>query len=295
MPKLIANTTPIRTFEAVGWSTKTAVAVFPNKRRMVTGSEDHTLRLWDLETGVVLKKMEGHGGRVLALAVSQDGQIIASGDFNGEIIAWHGETGESLTQPIKAHHKYIFSVDFSPDGAVLATASDDITLRLWDLETGVQVGHPWEGHTNEINAIAMHPSGTLVASASADNNVRLWRLSDQRTVAIFKHSSLLTSVTFSADGKHIFSGGLFEKTSVWQIPKRASFTQILAITTARNACVTGDLDTAQELLTQAIHTNANDHTSYAHRSFVMAQKHAWDLALDDAIKVSYTDLSWPPH
>jgi WD40 repeat protein len=62
---------------------------------MVTGSWDKTLRLWDLETGVVLKKMEGHSSRVYALAVSRDGQIIAGGDEKGEIIGQHGETGES--------------------------------------------------------------------------------------------------------------------------------------------------------------------------------------------------------
>jgi hypothetical protein len=63
--------------------------------------------------------------------------------------------------------------------------------------------------------------------------------------------------------------------------------QIVAITPTRDACLTGDLSTAEELLTQEIHANANDHTSYAHRSFVMARKHAWDRALDDATKVSY--------
>jgi hypothetical protein len=68
--------------------------------------------------------------------------------------------------------------------------------------------------------------------------------------------------------------------------------QILPITTAYRACATGDLLTAETLLTQDIHTDANDHTSYAHRSFVMARKHAWDLALEDAIKASHTHPSW---
>jgi hypothetical protein len=68
--------------------------------------------------------------------------------------------------------------------------------------------------------------------------------------------------------------------------------QILAITTARDACVAGDLDAAEGLLTQEIRTDPNNYTSYAHRSFIMSRKHAWDLALDDATKVSYTDPSW---
>jgi hypothetical protein len=66
--------------------------------------------------------------------------------------------------------------------------------------------------------------------------------------------------------------------------------QILPISTARDACITGDLLTAEELLSQDIRTDANDCTSYANRSFVMARKHACDLALEDAIKVSHTYL-----
>ncbi|KAG2346036.1 HET-domain-containing protein [Suillus weaverae] len=61
--------------------------------------------------------------------------------------------------------------------------------------------------------------------------------------------------------------------------------QILAInTTARNACITGDLATADRLLTQEINTDSNDYNSYANRSFVMARKADWDRALDDALK-----------
>ncbi|KAG2354019.1 hypothetical protein BDR07DRAFT_1431067 [Suillus spraguei] len=60
--------------------------------------------------------------------------------------------------------------------------------------------------------------------------------------------------------------------------------RILAITTARDACIAGDLATAEESLTQDIDTDADDYTLYAHRSFILARKYAWDLALDDAVK-----------
>jgi WD40 repeat protein len=62
MTVLIPNTTPIQTFEDHG-DRVIAAAVFRDER-MVTGSYDGILRLWDLKTGVMLKKMEGHRGRV---------------------------------------------------------------------------------------------------------------------------------------------------------------------------------------------------------------------------------------
>jgi hypothetical protein len=70
--------------------------------------------------------------------------------------------------------------------------------------------------------------------------------------------------------------------------------QILAITTARTACIDGDLFTAEDLLTQDINANDN-HISYAHRSFVRTRRYNWDHALQDAIKVRYTDPSWAPY
>jgi WD40 repeat protein len=309
MATLIPNTTPIRTFEDHG-DRVVAVAVFRDER-MVTGSYDGKLRLWDLKTGVMLKKMEGHRSRVRALAVSPDEKWIASGDESGELIAWHGGTGEPLDQVInKVHNGWIFSLDFSSDSRLLASGSSDTTVRLWststwevqyalrcggnvrciryaprasnmclavatdhniqiyeycydnyygryesfpiqltgticggfnytlawtsdgkrllsggngtdptiqewDTSTSQQVSDPWKGHFRNILAISLNSSGTLLASASLDNHVRLWRLSDRRNIAIFKHSGEVNCVTFSADDKHILSGGMDKKISEW--------------------------------------------------------------------------------
>ncbi|KAG1862875.1 WD40-repeat-containing domain protein, partial [Suillus tomentosus] len=177
---------------------------------MVTGSYDGTLRLWDLKTGVVLKKMEGHRSRVRALAVSPDGEWIASGDESGELIIWHGKTGEPFNQAInKAHDSWIFSL------LLLGGNGVDPTIRVWDTLTWQQVDGPWKGHFKTIHAISLNSSGTLLASASHDNCVRLWRLSDRRNIAIFKHSGELNCVTFSVGDKHILSGGVDKKISEW--------------------------------------------------------------------------------
>jgi WD40 repeat protein len=296
-------TTPLREFRGHEDHIR-AVAVFPDERRMVTGSEDKTLRLWDLKTGVMLKKMVGHSCRVWRLAVSQDGKLIASGDEEGGLIVWHGETGEALTQPIQAHSGVIYSLIFSPDGTMLATGSRDETMKQWNTKTWEQQGDPincggwvycvryspsgellatatdnnieiynpatrervvsfkahmseswslawtpdgtrlltsgddsdcticewdtstWElvgdsssGHSDYIQSIAVNPAGTLIASASHDNHVRLWRLPDRRNLAMFSHSSGLTCVTFSVDGKHILSGGEDKMISEWAVPQ----------------------------------------------------------------------------
>jgi WD40 repeat protein len=317
MAALIPNTTPIRTFEDHG-DRVVAVAALHGER-MVTGSYDGMLRLWDLKTGVMLKKMEGHRSRVRALAVSPDGEWIASGDESGELIAWYGQTGEHRQTINKAHNGWIFSLHFSSVSkvAMLASGSSDTTTNLWyirscydwskqsslscggnvrcvrfspgrpnylavatdnniriyqdphghsgssssptQLVTEIgggfnyslawtpdssrlfsggngadptirewntsnwhqvtspwqQVGDPWKGHFKNIHSISFNSNGTFLASASDDNRVRLWRLSDRRTIAIFKHSGEVNCVAFSANDNYILSGGVDKKISEW--------------------------------------------------------------------------------
>ncbi|KAG2066422.1 WD40 repeat-like protein [Suillus decipiens] len=130
MAALTPNTTPIRVFEDHR-DRVIAVATLRDER-MVTASYDRMLRLWDLKTGLMLKKMEGHHSRVRALAVSPDGNWIASGDESGVLIIWDGKTGEPLNQAIdKAHDDCIFSLDFSSNSMALASGSSDTTTKLW--------------------------------------------------------------------------------------------------------------------------------------------------------------------
>jgi WD40 repeat protein len=176
---------------------------------MVTGSHDKTLRIWDLETGVVLKKMEGHTQEVLALAVSPDGHIIASGDDGGEMIAWHGENGESLTKPIKAHSSLIHSVDFSPDGTVLATGSYDGMTKFWCTKTWQMKfkGEPFE--CGVVNCVRYSPSGQLLAIATTDD-IQIYNPGTRERVASFKAHTNKTrnlSLAWTPDGTRLLSGG----------------------------------------------------------------------------------------
>jgi WD40 repeat protein len=201
----ISFTTPLREFKGhEGWTR--AVAILPDKGWMVTGSNDKTLRLWDLKTGVVLKKMEGHRKEVGALAVSRDGQLIASGDVGGEVIVWHGETGESLTQPFKAHFSHILSLDFSSDGTVLATGSWDKTTELWNTKTWQPQGGPIQCGS-EVRCIRYSPSGTLLAIATVFN-IQIYNPGTRECVTSFKgHTKHNWSLAWTPDGTRLLTGG----------------------------------------------------------------------------------------
>jgi tetratricopeptide (TPR) repeat protein len=195
------------------------------------------------------------------------------------------------------------------DGSRLFSGGNgsDPTIREWDTSTWQQVGDPWKGHFKNIHALSLNSSGTLLASASHDNRVRLWRLSDRRNIAILKHSEEVNCVTFSANGKHILSGGVDKKISEWpasedtlpedgpndglmmkqpthQAQTCSNFKILAMNSTVRNACIVGDWPTAEKVLNLDIDTDENDHAAYANRAFVMARKRNWDQALQDAIQ-----------
>jgi WD40 repeat protein len=170
--------------------------------RIVTSSADQTLILWSLKDGVALKKMEGHKSNVMALAVSRDGKLIASGDDNGALIAWDGVTGESLTQAITVHSMLIRSVDFSQDGTALASGSFDTTTEIWCTKTWQVSGYPIPCH-GRVHCVRYSPSGEFLAIVGKD--ILIYNPRTVECIATLK--TLAHSLVWTPDGTRLLSGG----------------------------------------------------------------------------------------
>jgi WD40 repeat protein len=192
-----------------------AVAVFPDGRRMVTGSYDKTLCLWDLTDGVLLKKLEGHTGRVEGLVISRDGQFIASGCSDGELIIWHADTG-TRSRTLNAHSTSLFSLDFSPDGAILATGSYNEMTKLWRTENWQLQGNPITccvaPYTQSIVYwVRYSPSGEHLAIAT-ENDIQIWNPITRKCIATFKAHAAIegafnSTLQWTPDGRRLLSAG----------------------------------------------------------------------------------------
>jgi WD40 repeat protein len=142
-------------------------------RLAVTGSNDGTARLWDLDAGKELRRLDGHPERIIGAAFSPDGRRAATACWDQKARVWDVGTGK-LLRALDCGSK-AFAVAFSPDGKRLATGLERGDVVLWDLATGKAVRR-LEGHTAAAYVLRFSGDGRLLVSAGKDHKVRVWRL-----------------------------------------------------------------------------------------------------------------------
>jgi hypothetical protein len=128
------TSTEIRRF--VGHEDPVASVVFsPDGQRILSGSLDRTVRLWDVESGEELRRFGRQQNPVYSVALSPKGRYALSSD-GLNVHLWEVDTGNEVRQ-FKAHYDVVMSVVFSSDGQrVLSGAGRDRNLRLWNVESG---------------------------------------------------------------------------------------------------------------------------------------------------------------
>jgi len=118
-------------------------------RRALSGSDDKTVRLWDVATGRELKRFLGHDNWVRSVALSADGRLALSGGDDAAVVVWELETGRELKQ--FDHGRVIRTVAFSPDGRRALSGGNDSIVRLWDIETGSELKQ--FKHDSPVNSV----------------------------------------------------------------------------------------------------------------------------------------------
>jgi WD40 repeat protein/predicted Ser/Thr protein kinase len=190
-----------------------AVAYAPDGQRIVTGSADHTARVWDVASGKALT-LRGHGDPVKSVAFSPDGQRVLTGSWDGTARLWDATTGtNSLT--LNGHEAAIFSVAFSANGQRIVTGSWDGTAKVWDAVTGTNL-LTFSGHTNRIWAVAISPDGQRIVSGGWDQTAWVWdAASGGELRKLVGHGGAVLSVAFSPDGQSVVTGSQDRQAKVW--------------------------------------------------------------------------------
>jgi WD40 repeat protein len=192
-----------------------SVAFSPDGRLLASGSEDSTIKLWEVATGSLVRTLSGHTSWVRSVAFSPDGRLLASGSYK-EIKLWDVASG-SLVRTLSGHTSWVRSVAFSPDGRLLASGSEDSTIRLWEVASGREV-RTLSGHTDEVRSVAFSPDGRLLASGSNDWTIKLWDVASGSLVrTLTGHTDIVRSVAFSPDGRLLASGSNDWTIKLWDV------------------------------------------------------------------------------
>jgi len=193
-----------------------SVAIAPDGRTALSGSEDHTLKLWDLNTGRELLTFIGHSGPVRSVAIAPDGHTALSGSQDTTLKLWDLNTGKVL-RTFPGHLQDVLSVAIAPDGRTALSGSADQTLKLWNLNTG-EVLRTFPGHSEFIYSVAIAPDGRTALSGSADKTLKLWDLNTGEVLRTFPgHSQVVISVAMAPDGRTALSGSWDHTLKLWDL------------------------------------------------------------------------------
>ena len=195
-----------------------SVAYAADGRRALSGSNDNTVRLWDVETGKELRRFEGHADHVTTVAISPNGRLALSASKDGTARLWDTESGKELRR-LEGHGSIVCGVALSPDGRrALTSCMGDGDVRLWDVETGKELRR-FVGHDSGVWAVAFSPDGRrALTGCGRDHTMRLWDVNTGRELRrLEEHAWDVQSVAFSPDGRRALSGSWDKTVRLWNL------------------------------------------------------------------------------
>lgn len=199
-----------------------------DNQRLVTGSRNGIVKLWNRESGVPMREIKHEISDAQYLTISPDHRRVAFALSDNTVsICYAEEKCPFLT--LKGHMGVVRSMSFSPNGKRLATASEDRTVKIWDLETGKCL-RTLDGHDKYLQQAAFSNFNDGQWLASSDSTVRLWKANSGKLVSNFslkwKYSSgAVRAITFSlkdellaaASDAYIHVWNINTKTLIWRV------------------------------------------------------------------------------
>lgn len=185
-----------------------SIAIMPDGRRILSGSEDGSVRIWDAADGRAGTFWKASDGWVLSVVPMPDGRrVISSGGVGDPTMKIWDIESQQCRATLRGHTGMVRSTAVSHDGKRAVSGSFDRTVRHWNLETGECLA-TLEGHSAIVRSVQITPDGWFAVSGSEDTTIKIWDLgAGTCTGTLEGHQEGVDSVALSQDGRWIASAG----------------------------------------------------------------------------------------
>jgi WD40 repeat protein len=206
------------------------IALSPDGKKVVIGSSDGAVRLWDVDTCKVVKKWTGHTREVVSVCWGQDGRRVLSGSVDGTARQWDVESGETIPEPIEiilasieTGHERVYAVVYSPDTTLIATGGldgpddNEYPIKIWDAKTGKLVA-TLKGHTDAVFCLAWTKDGKTLVSGSHDSSIRTWNTTKwEQTAVLVEHTKGVLAIAISPNDRILASASFDNTAQLWNL------------------------------------------------------------------------------
>ncbi len=204
-----------------------SVSLSSDGKLALSGSDDKTLKLWDVETGNCLRTFEGHQEEVLTVYLSKNKLLAISGSNDKTLRIWNVENGNCI-EIIEGFKRAVTSVYLSDDNQLLLSGERRFwygsnNLKLWKVET-TKCLLEFEGHTQTIYSCCIDQNNQLILSGGGDRVLKLWDIKTGERLqmfgelnkgfyAVFGHKITVSSVAFT--NNNVLSGSMDSTLKLW--------------------------------------------------------------------------------
>jgi WD40 repeat protein/tRNA A-37 threonylcarbamoyl transferase component Bud32 len=198
------------------------VTFSPDGARLVSGSGDGTVKVWDLRAvredvaDSSILTFKGHTSEVHSVACTPDGTRIISGSLDNTVKVWDSTLPQEC-QTWKGHTHSVMSVAFSPDESRLASTGRDGLIKTWDTTTGHELPS-FAAQPEQLFGVAFSPDGRRLASSSKDGTIKIWNAATGQEITRFLgHTEEVHMVAFSPDGTRLASASDDGTAKIWDV------------------------------------------------------------------------------
>jgi WD40 repeat protein len=206
----------------------TSLVLAPDGRRLISGSRDGRLRLWDTATDTLEATLSPNWwpSTMWTVAVSPDGALVAGGSDDFFVHIWDVKT-RAIHVVLEGHTQSIRVLAWSPDGRLFASGGRDTTVRLWDTSTWTEIARL--SHGNTVRGLAWAPDGARLFTGTADDIIYAWDVARASLLATLRgHRNTVHALAVTPDGGTLVSGAADQTLRVWSLAASTS-SSVLAL------------------------------------------------------------------